>query len=73
MNKLIEQLKKIIEVDSIDTKKKLTEFQEWDSLSSLTVLAMLDSDFGLTLTNSDLRNFASIESLIAYIDEHKKK
>lgn len=73
MSKLIEQLKKILEVDSIDTKKKLTEFEEWDSLSSLSVLAMLDSDFGLTLTNNDLRNFENIESLVAYIDEHKKK
>jgi acyl carrier protein len=73
MSKLIEQLKKILEVDSIDTKKKLTEFEEWDSLSSLSVLAMLDSDFGLTLTNNDLRNFENIESLVSYIDEHKKK
>lgn len=73
MNKLIEQLKKILEVESIDLKKKLTEFQEWDSLSSLSILAMLDSDFGVTLTNNDLKNFENIESLVAYIDEHKKK
>ena len=70
---LIDKLKAILEVDSLILNSKLTELPEWDSLSSLSVLAMLDSDYGINLTNSDLKNFKDVCEFCDFVNEQSKK
>jgi acyl carrier protein len=62
----------IFEVDDLDTSKKFTDLDEWDSLSSLSVIAILDSDYGITLSNADLINFKDISEFIAYVETNKR-
>ena len=56
MEELIEKLAEILEVEEIDVTKKLTDFDEWDSLA-----AMLDSDYHKTMKAADLRSFETVE------------
>ena len=63
--KLIE----IFEVDDLDLNAKFTDLSEWDSLSRLTLLAMLDSDYNLTLTDADLVKFSNIKEFCDYVIE----
>ena len=60
MEELLEKLAEILEVDEIDVNKKFTDYEEWDSLCSLSVVAMLDSDYGMTMKNKEILEFASI-------------
>ena len=46
---------------------------EWDSLASLSILALLDSDYGMALSHKDILNFASIGDFCKYVIEHKNK
>lgn len=62
MEELKEQLAEILEVEDLDVTKKFTDYEEFDSLASLTILAMLDSDYHKSMKTSDIRGYASIEA-----------
>ena len=61
MEELKEKLAEILEVDTIDVNKKFTDYEEWDSLCGLSIIAMLDSDYGITMKNKEILDFASID------------
>lgn len=62
MEELKEKLAEILEVEELDITKKFTDYDEFDSLAVLTILATLDSDYNKTMKASDIRAFESIEA-----------
>lgn len=62
MEELREKLAELLEVEEIDVKKKFTDYDEFDSLAVLTILAMLDSDYNKSMKATDIRGYASIEA-----------
>lgn len=62
MEKLISKIEEILEVEGLDINKKFTDYDEWDSLCSLSILAMLDSDYHTTMTSKEVAAFSSIEA-----------
>lgn len=61
MEELIAKLADILEVDKLDIEKKFTDYDEWDSLAGLSLIAMLDSDYSITMRNKDVMAFNSIK------------
>lgn len=61
MEELVAKLAEILEVEELDVTKKLTDFDEWDSLAALSILAMLDSDYHKTMKAADLRSYETVE------------
>jgi acyl carrier protein len=62
MEELVSKLAEILEVDDLDVSKKFSDYEEWDSLSGLTVLALLDSDYNTTMSSKEIAAFQSIEA-----------
>lgn len=62
MEELIAKLEEILEVEGLDIKKKFTDYDEWDSLCSLSILSMLDSDYHTSMTGKEVVSFESIEA-----------
>lgn len=62
MEKLIAKIAEILEVEELDVTKKFNDYEEWDSLATLSVLAMLDSDYHMSMKGEDIVAFDSIES-----------
>lgn len=62
MEELINKLAEILEVDDLDVTKKFTDYDEWDSLTSLSILAMLDSDYHTSMKAAEIVAFDSIEA-----------
>jgi len=60
MEELLEKLAEILEVDEVDVNMKFTDYEVWDSLCGLSVIAMLDSDYGMAMKNKEILEFASI-------------
>lgn len=50
---------------------KFKEIDEWDSLAALSTISMVDDEFGVTLTNKDLRAVETIQDLFDLIEEKK--
>lgn len=62
MEELITKLADILEVDDLDITKKFSDYDEWDSLAGLSVLALLDSDYNTTMSGKEVASFDSIEA-----------
>lgn len=60
MEELLEKLADILEVEEVDVNKKFTDYEEWDSLCGLSVIAMLDSDYNMTMKNKEILEFATV-------------
>jgi len=56
----------------MDTTLRFTDLDEWDSLSRLSILAMLDSDYNMAMTNADLITFETIQDFCDYVIKNKK-
>ena len=67
MEVLKEKLKDILEVEDLNMNSKFSDFEEWDSLTRLTLLAMLDSDYNLTITDAELIKFENIKEFCDYV------
>ena len=61
MEELKTKLAEFLEVEELDVTKKFQDYEEWDSLTALTIIAMLDADYRMTMKGADLLAFGSIE------------
>ena len=72
MEVLKEKLKDILEVKDLNMDSKFSDFEEWDSLTRLTLLAMLDSDYNITITEAVLIKFDNIKEFCDYVLNNKR-
>ena len=61
MEELIQKLADILEVDELDINKKFTDYEEWDSLAGLSLIALLDAEYNMTMKNKEVLAFNSIK------------
>jgi acyl carrier protein len=73
MEELIEKLKEILEVETLDLDLKFEDCEEWDSLSSLSIIAILDSDYGITINNKEIINYPTIKDFCNFVISHGKQ
>jgi acyl carrier protein len=71
MNEYLDKIAKILEVDSVSDADDLKAFPQWDSLTVLSVIAMLDADYGVNLRAADLQEAASAGALWKLVQSKK--
>lgn len=69
---LLNKLKEILEVDELDLNLNFKDFDEWDSLTSLSLIAMVDSDYKITLSNKLIENFENVAACCDYINNYER-
>jgi acyl carrier protein len=52
---------------SILPETEFKKLEEWGSMMALIVIAMVDADFGKTITAEDLKNATSVASLFEIV------
>ena len=63
MDEFLRKLADILEVDEVKPTDVLEDYPEWDSLSVLSAIAMIGSDYGINLRASDVRTVITAQSL----------
>jgi acyl carrier protein len=53
MTEFLKKIAAILEVDDVKETDDLKAFPQWDSLSVLSVIAMLDASYGVNLSAAD--------------------
>ena len=48
-----------VEADEIQAASALDSFDEWDSLGALTVVSMIDEDYGVTVLSEELARLST--------------
>lgn len=67
---LLEKLAEILEEDTINETDELESFEEWDSLTTLSLIAMADSDYSVTLSNEVVEEFVTVKDVVDYITKN---
>ena len=53
---------------NVDTARK--DVIAWDSLGVLTLMASLDSDFGITLSDDQIENMKKVDDILIILRKH---
>lgn len=70
LNSFIEKFAEAIELEDSSVLSGDTVFRtlpEWDSLSYLSVIAMMDEEYDIQIENVDFKQLLTIEDLVNYI------
>jgi len=73
MTDLYPRLAELLEVDAVQSTDALEAFPMWDSLTVLSVLSILDSDYGVNLTAQDLRGVKTAGELADLVASRQAK
>ena len=74
MDKFISDLKGNVDALAdveITPDSNLTALPEWDSLALLSTMAMIASEYGVTLKNSEIAAAKSVKALYALVESRK--
>lgn len=74
LTKIIELFEDILERDpgSVNENDEFREFDEWDSLAYLSVIAKVDEDYGLVIPREDFQKIRTVGQLAGYLSEKQK-
>jgi acyl carrier protein len=69
---LFEQLEDILELapGTVTLSDTFRDYENWDSMANLSVIAMLDDSFGVHFASQDFKNLITVGDLI---EEIKKR
>ncbi len=73
MDNFFVQLSEILEVDDVKPEDVLQDFENWDSLTVLSLLATLDASYGVNLTTNDLNQIKTAGELAVMVKSHIRK
>jgi len=52
-----------VELEDFAPETKFKEFDEYSSLTALSIIAMVDDEYGVTLKGDDLRQVSTVQEL----------
>jgi acyl carrier protein len=73
--KLINSLSEALEMPAgeIKTGDKFRDYENYSSLTELSVLAMLDTDFGIEIEMEQFNTYRTVDDLIKLVSDHAAK
>jgi acyl carrier protein len=71
--KFIKVIKDALEMENknLAMDDKFKEYEEWDSLAQLTLIAELDENFDVTIQTSDFKHITTLQELFDHIQNQK--
>ena len=72
MPEFLKKLADILEVPEVKAGDELKSFPQWDSLAVLSVIAMLDADYGVNLRAADFADVQSAGDLWNLVESKKR-
>lgn len=61
-------ISEVLEVDSVEMTDELLSFDSWDSLTILSIIALVSDEYNVELTREEIENSETIEGLNNLID-----
>lgn len=64
--KKIELLEELLEVDAgaLQPEMELADLENWDSMTALALIVMIDDECGKRITGNDVKNMRSIQDIM---------
>jgi acyl carrier protein len=71
MNDFLKRIAEILEVETVSERDDLKAYSQWDSLAVLSVIAMLDANYGVNLRAADIQQTSSAGELWKMVQSRK--
>lgn len=71
MENFLEQMAELFEVDEVNLQDEVISFDAWDSLTGLSIIALADDEYGVTITANDILEAKTIEGLYELFNSKK--
>jgi acyl carrier protein len=68
-----QRLAAILDIEEVKQDDTLTEFEQWDSLAILSVLAMADAKYGVTIKAHEIRSVVTAAELANLVETKKNQ
>ncbi len=71
--KFLENIKEALEIDGRDIQLSDTfrDYEEWDSLSQLSLIAMLDEEYEVEIEDEEFASLKTLEDILGKVNEGK--
>ncbi len=63
MENFLDQMAELFEVDTVNVTDEVTSFEAWDSLTGLSIIALADDEYGITISVKDILEAKTIGGL----------
>jgi acyl carrier protein len=73
MDRFYERLAEVLEEDKVGPDDVLAKFEQWDSLTALSVVAMIDENYAVNVSSEELAGTATAGALEALVAAKRKK
>lgn len=73
MEILTRQMLEIFEIDEIDSGVVLRELELWDSLSVISLLAVLDESYGINIEATEIADLVTVADLFTFVEQRRTK
>lgn len=73
-NEFIKNFAEALEIEDASAITETTEFRsldEWDSLAYLSIIAMLDEEYGVQIENAEFKKLRTIGDIIDCVNSNK--
>lgn len=69
MKKKLELLEDMFDMDegTLQTDMKLDDLEEWDSMTKLSLIVLMDDECGKQLTGSDIKGFQTVQDILDFM------
>ena len=70
MNEFIEKFKEALDIkDEFDINEELEEFKEWDSMGYISIMSMLDEEYGKEVNADQLKACKTLADLYELVSK----
>ncbi len=70
---VIEIVKKSTKSNEINTKSSMLNTENWDSLAYMSIVSELELNYAIEVTQENIQNFDSVESILSLLEANKSK
>lgn len=69
--KFIESIKEALEIEDheVNLGDHFRDYEEWDSLNRLSLIAMLDDEYGVQIETAEFEQLETVEDLLKTVQE----
>jgi len=72
MEQFLEQLVEVLEREDIDPEDEFRDYEEWDSLAFLSIIAMIDDNYDMVIPGQEFEKLNKVIDIYNYINNHHK-
>lgn len=71
MENFLEQMAELFEVDSVTLQDEIVNFDEWDSLTALSIIALADDEYSVTISRDAIVEAKTLQGLFDLLNQKK--